>query len=106
MAQNDKNINKNPDSDGYSDFANVEAMRNYLTPEQLPEGPYGAPRNKYKPVENKSTPWKEGQRYYSAFNYEFKSLHEDMPRHDTPAHPTHDHPDMEKKPSQEQQNQK
>lgn len=89
----------------YSDFANVEAMRNYLTPEQLPEGPYGAPRNKYEPVENKSTPWREGQRYYSAFNYENKSLHEDLRRQDPASHPTHDHPDHEVKPSLEDQNQ-
>ncbi|MFC0523865.1 cytosolic protein [Pontibacillus salicampi] len=89
----------------YSDFANVEAMRNYVTPEQLPEGPYGAPRNKDKPVENKSTPWREGQRYYSAFNYENKSLHEDLPRQDPASHPTHDHPDEDVKPSQETQNQ-
>lgn len=87
----------------YSDFANVEAGRNYLTPEQLPEGPYGAPRNKDKAVENKSTPWHEGQRYFSAFNYEFKSLHEDLPRQFPEAHPTHDHPDKDVKPSIENQ---
>jgi hypothetical protein len=76
----------------YSDFSNVETMRNFITPEQLPEGPYGSPRGKYEPVQNKSTPWKEGQRYYSAFNYEFKSLHQELPRQDPASHPTHDDP--------------
>ncbi|WLR41305.1 cytosolic protein [Bacillus carboniphilus] len=80
------------DKKKYSDFSNVEAMKNYLTPEYLPEGPYGSPRGKDEPVYNKSTPWRKGQRYYSAFNYEFKNLHQDLPRHDYPAHPTHDDP--------------
>ncbi|PPA70089.1 cytosolic protein [Jeotgalibacillus proteolyticus] len=64
----------------YSDFSNVEVGREYLVPETLPEGPYGSPRGKYSLVKNKSGPWREGQRYYSAFNYENKSLHEDIPR--------------------------
>ncbi|RDY71867.1 cytosolic protein [Halobacillus sp. SY10] len=86
----------------YSDFANVEAQRNYLTPEQLPEGPYGAPRNKYEPVTNdKSAPWTEEQRYYSAFNYENKGLHQDLPRQEDGAHPTHDEKDENVKPSEE-----
>ncbi|WLR49389.1 cytosolic protein [Halobacillus litoralis] len=86
----------------YSDFANVEAQRNYLTPEQLPEGPYGAPRNKYEPVTNdKSAPWTEEQRYYSAFNYENKGLHQDLPRHEDGAHPTHDETGENVKPSEE-----
>ncbi|MBD1380818.1 cytosolic protein [Metabacillus arenae] len=74
----------------YSDFSNVEAMRNFLVPEATPEGPYGAPRGKYEPVENKSSPWREGQRYYSAFSYEYKSLHQNLPRQDPGSHPTHD----------------
>ncbi|WP_223701444.1 cytosolic protein [Sutcliffiella deserti] len=78
------------DKEEYSDFANVENMHHYLTPEQLPEGPYGSPRGKDSPVENKSTPWEEEQRYYSAFNYENKSLHDDLPRQFPGAHPTHD----------------
>jgi hypothetical protein len=77
----------------YTDFSNVENQRNYLVPESLPEGPYGSPRGKDEPVENKSTPWKEGQRYYSAYNYEFKSLHQNLPRQMAGAHPTHDNPD-------------
>ena len=74
----------------YDDFANVEAGRKFIIPEDLPEGPYGAPRGVDTPVENKSTPWKEEQRPYSAFNYENKTLHEDLPRQYPGAHPTHD----------------
>lgn len=80
-------------NDQYRDFSNVEAMRNYITPEITPEGPYGAPRGKDTPVENKTTPWKKGQRYYSAFNYENKDLHQELQRQDPGAHPTHDDPD-------------
>jgi hypothetical protein len=74
----------------YTDFSNVEDMRNYILPEDLPEGPYGSPRNGQL---GKSTPWEEGQRYYSAFNYENKSLHQDLPRKFPGAHPTHDDPE-------------
>ncbi|ARI76686.1 cytosolic protein [Halobacillus mangrovi] len=87
----------------YSDFANVEAQRNYLTPEQLPEGPYGSPRNKDKPVSNeKSAPWTDQQRYYSAFNYENKSLHQDLQRQEDGSHPIHDEKNKDLKPSEEQ----
>lgn len=82
----------------YTDFSNVETMKNFLIPEYLPEGPYGSPINKDEPVQNKSTPWKEGQRYYSAFNYEFKSLHQDIPRKDPGSHPTHDDPEKNEEP--------
>src|SRR5437773_1056939 len=61
------------DTEQYSDFSNVEKQRNYLTAEEFPEGPFGSPIRKNEPVQNKSTPWEEGQRHYSAFNYEFKS---------------------------------
>ncbi|MFQ3544766.1 cytosolic protein [Halobacillus rhizosphaerae] len=92
------------DEEFYSDFANVEAQRNYLVPEQLPEGAYGSPRNKYKPVSNrKSAPWTNKQRYYSAFNYEYKALHQDLPRQEDGAHPTHDEPDQDLKPSEEKE---
>jgi hypothetical protein len=82
----------------YTDFSNVETQRNFLIPETLPEGPYGSPRGKDQPVENKSTPWREGQRYYSAFNYEFKSLHQNLPRQMEGAHPTHDDPEKNEEP--------
>lgn len=78
----------------YSDFSNVEAQRNFLFQETLPEGPYGSPRGKDTPVENKSTPWKKGQRKYSNFNYEFKSLHQNIPRKYPGAHQPHDDPDQ------------
>ncbi|AZV45071.1 cytosolic protein [Peribacillus asahii] len=76
----------------YYDFSNVEKQRNYIIPEDQPEGPYGAPRGADTPVEGKSTPWGEEQRSYSNFNYENKSLHENMPRQYPGAHPTHDDP--------------
>jgi hypothetical protein len=89
---------KDNDSEKYSDFANVEAQRNYLTVNHMPEGPYGSPIGKNDPVQNKTTPWKEGQRYYSAYNYEFKNLHENLPRQMEGAHPTHDDPDTGEQP--------
>lgn len=82
----------------YTDFSNVETMRNFLAPEITPEGPYGAPGGETEPVQNKGTPWKEGQRYYSAFNYEFKSLHQNLPRQYPGAHPTNDDPNKNEEP--------
>ena len=89
----------NDEEQRYTDFTNVEAMRHYLAVEQTPEGPYGSPINKDTPVVNKSTPWKPGQRYYSAFNYEFKTLHENLPRKYPGSHPTHDDPDIDEEPT-------
>lgn len=77
----------------YTDFSNVESQRNFLTAEEYPEGPYGSPINKLEPVENKSTPWLPEQRKYSAYNFENKTLHKDMPRQMEGAHPPHDDPD-------------
>lgn len=82
----------------FTELATVEKQKNYLTAEELPEGPYGSPRNKYQAVQNKSTPWKEGQRHYTPFNYEFKSLHEDLPRQMDGSHPPHDDPDTDRQP--------
>lgn len=82
----------------YTELSNVEKQENYLMAEEYPEGPYGSPRRKDEPVQNKSTPWKEGQRHYSAFNYEFKSLHQDLPRQMEGAHLTHDDPDTDLQP--------
>ncbi|MCQ6278970.1 cytosolic protein [Bacillus sp. EB600] len=86
------------DTEQYSDFSNVEKQRNYLTAEEFPEGPFGSPIRKNEPVQNKSTPWEEGQRHYSAFNYEFKSLHQDIPRQMPGAHLPHDDPDTNEQP--------
>jgi hypothetical protein len=77
------------DKDKYSDFSNAEIGDNYVIPEDTPEGPYGSPVNKKL---GKTTPWREGQRSMSAFNYEFKSLHQGLPRQDPGAHPPHDDP--------------
>ncbi len=88
MARKDK------EEEAYTDFSNVETMHNFLTVEDLPEGPYGSPRGLHEPVFNKSEPWEEGQRYYSAFNYEAKAFHENLPRQFPGAHPTHDDPDV------------
>ena len=82
----------------YHDFSNVQKQRDFLIPEEFPEGPFGSPINQDAPVENKTTPWQEGQRYQSAFNYENKSLHEDLPRKYPGAHPTHDDPEKHVQP--------
>ena len=86
------------DSKKYTELSTVEKQQNFLTAQEFPEGPYGSTIRKDEPVKNKSTPWKEGQRKYSAFNYEFKSLHEDLPRQMEGAHPTHDDPDTDIQP--------
>ncbi|WP_144461479.1 cytosolic protein [Siminovitchia fortis] len=85
----------------YTDVSTVETRRNFLIPEELPEGSFGAPKGKHTRVENKSTPWKEGQRPYSAFNYEFKSMHQNRPRKFPGAHPTHDDPNRDTEPPYE-----
>ncbi|TMW72482.1 hypothetical protein [Alteribacter natronophilus] len=71
----------------YSDFTVVENNRNYVLPEITPEGPYGSPIE--RPL-GKSSAWHEGQRSYSAFNYEYKNLHEGLDRKVPGSHPTHD----------------
>lgn len=83
------------DSSNYTELSNVEKQQNFLTAQEFPEGPYGSTFRVNDAVQNKSTPWKEGQRHYSAFNYEFKSLHQDLPRQMDGAHPTHDDPDTD-----------
>ncbi|MDQ0215166.1 hypothetical protein J2S13_001565 [Oikeobacillus pervagus] len=79
----------------YTDVSNVETMRNFLTSEELPEGAYGAPQGKEEPVENKSTPWEEGQRFHNPFGYENKTLHQNLPRQMDGAHPPHDDPERD-----------
>ncbi|MCY8436304.1 hypothetical protein [Bacillus haynesii] len=80
--------------DDKNEMSNVETQRNFLTAEEFPEGAYGSAQGKDKPVENKNTPWKEGQQYYSNFTYEFRNLHQGMPRQYPGAHPTHDEEDQ------------
>ncbi|WML41050.1 cytosolic protein [Neobacillus sp. OS1-2] len=83
------------DSENYTELSNVEKQHNYLTAQEFPEGPFGSPIRKDEPVQNKSTPWEEGQRRYSAYNWEFKSLHQDKPRQMEGSHPPHDDPDTD-----------
>ncbi|GAF64929.1 hypothetical protein [Alkalihalobacillus trypoxylicola] len=71
----------------YQDFSNVEAQREKIIPEDLPEGPYGSPFHAKSPVQNKSTPWEEGQHSISASSYENKSLHKGQQRKDPGSHP-------------------
>lgn len=87
--------------DQYTDFSNVETKENFLTSEEYPEGPYGSPKKANKPVENKSTPWKEGQQFYTPFNYEFRNFHEGVPRKYPGAHPTHDDDEKDTEPPYE-----
>ncbi|WP_456277807.1 cytosolic protein [Bacillus sp. AK128] len=87
------------DRDMYRDFSNVETMRMYTVPNHMPEGPYGCPIGADEPVGNKQqTPWEDRQRPYSAFNYEFKNLHQDIPRQDPGSHPVHADPEVNEEP--------
>jgi hypothetical protein len=84
--------------DDYSDFSNVEKQKKFLTAEEFPEGPLGSPIKKDEPVENKSTPWQEGQQFYSNFVYENRNFHQDLPRQYPGAHPPHDEEEKSKDP--------
>lgn len=79
-------------SETYHDFANVEVQRNYLTAEEFPDGAYGSPIGANEPPTSKSGEWKKDQRRYSAYNYEFKNLHQGLPRQMEGAHLPHDEP--------------
>lgn len=81
---------KDKEQASYTDVSTVETKQNYYIPEEFPEGSYGSPVNKKL---GKTSEWREGQRPYSAFNYEFKSLHQNLPRQVPGAHPPHDDPD-------------
>jgi len=72
----------------YTDFAPVEKMRNFIIPEDLPEGAYGSPINRDRL--GKTTRFENDQQAYSNFAYENRELHQDLPRQDPGAHPTHD----------------
>jgi hypothetical protein len=99
---------KYPETDkediSYTDVSTVETRKNFIIPEDLPEGSYGAPRGENTPVEGKSTPWEKGQRPYSNFNYEFKSFHQDLPREYPGAHPTHDDHEENQEPPYDESN--
>lgn len=81
---------KKKEKRNYSDFSNVDSMRNNLIPEEFPEGPSGSTIRKDEEVESKSTPWKEGQKRESAYVFPYKELHDDLPRQAPGAHPIHD----------------
>lgn len=81
------------DKKQFSDFSNVRDQKNYLIPEEFPEGAFGSTVNKDEVIQSKSTPWEDGQRRLSAFVYPYKQLHEDLPRQIEGSHPIHDHPD-------------
>jgi len=81
------------DDQNYTDFSTVETERNFLTHEEFPDGTYGSPGGTIDPVENKSSPWEAGQKYYSNFAYENRNLHQNLPRKDPGAHLTHDDKD-------------
>lgn len=56
------------DRSEYTDVAAVESMRNDLTAEEFPEGPYGS--SIVTEELGKSTPWREDQRPPAQFTYE------------------------------------
>ncbi|MFC4618392.1 cytosolic protein [Camelliibacillus cellulosilyticus] len=85
----------------YTNFSNVETQRQFLTAEEFPEGCYGQPSGADEPVSNKNTPWREGQQYYSNLSYEYRNLHQDLPRKFPGAHHTHDDPDQVSEPPYE-----
>lgn len=74
----------------YTDFSNVETQKTFLTAEEYPEGSFGSPTGESDRVKNKETSWKHGQQFYSAFTYENRNFHENLPRQHPGAHPTHD----------------
>ncbi|WP_047979638.1 hypothetical protein [Ornithinibacillus contaminans] len=77
----------------YADFSNVRRKKNYLIPEEFPEGAFGSSIKQDEPVQSKSTPWQEGQQRDSAFVYPDREQHEDVPRQADGAHPLHDYDD-------------
>ncbi|GEL77882.1 hypothetical protein [Tenuibacillus multivorans] len=75
------------------DFTPVEVRDNYQVPEEFPEGTYGNPINADEPLH--AMPEKESKRHHSAFAYENKELHADLPRQFPDAHDPQDYPDEE-----------
>lgn len=74
----------------FSNFSNVEKMKNELIPEEFPEGAFGSLINKDEKVTSKSTEWKEGQKRTSAYVYPDEEQHDEVPRQFPGAHPPHD----------------
>lgn len=76
------------DRSKYTDVSTVESMRNDLTAEEFPEGPYGSTINAEKL--GKSSPWRIDQRPPNTFTWENRELHEGLDRQYPPGHATHD----------------
>lgn len=74
----------------FSEVSNVEKMHDSLIPEEFPEGAFGSSINRHTKVESKSTEWEKGQQRKSAFVYEDKERHDNLPRQTPGAHPLHD----------------
>lgn len=74
----------------WRNFDNVEKQKNFIIPEEFPEGAFGSSHNKSETVRNKSTPWQEEQQQSSAFAYYDKKQHKDVPRRAPGAHRTSD----------------
>ncbi|PKR78099.1 cytosolic protein [Halalkalibacillus sediminis] len=80
-------MSNNKDSD---DFKVVEVQNQYQGAQEFPEGTYGQPIHKDEPLKAKR--YNPNRRHYSAFNYENKQLHHDMPRKYPGAHNPQDAP--------------
>lgn len=48
-------MKKKDPKENYTNFSNVEKMKEYMIPEEFPEGPFGSPFRINEPVENKGT---------------------------------------------------
>ncbi|HLS66756.1 MAG TPA: hypothetical protein VK029_07185 [Pseudogracilibacillus sp.] len=74
----------------FSDVSNAKNMKEELIPEEFPDGPLGSPIRAHESPQLKSTSWKPGQKRKSAYTYEDKERHDDLPRQMPGSHPLHD----------------
>lgn len=87
---------KQEDRAEYTDLATVESMRNDLTAEEFPEGPYGMSLESESL--GKSSPWRKDQRSPRPYGYENRTLHEGLPRGYPADHHTGDENDAADNP--------